>query len=201
MKRLGAIIAGGRSSRFGGDKGAARLDGRALIDHVVDALSPQVEALIICGREWPGLLAVADRPVPDLGPLGGLCAALHYAVAHGFDIVLTAGCDTLPVPDLRTLECDGLTLDGKGFRSPERSVGPGRALARPAVVAGQPLFGAWPVALARPLDRHLATATGRSMHHWITVAGVPQIALPTQFYNLNTPADFRHYTEFQGLAA
>ena len=45
MKILGAIIAGGRATRFDGDKGAALLDGKALIDHVVDGLSAHCTAL------------------------------------------------------------------------------------------------------------------------------------------------------------
>ncbi len=80
---LGAILGGGRSSRFGSDKALATLDGRALIDRVAAALAPQVDALIVVGRDHPGLTAVADRPAPDLGPLGGIAGALHYAAAHG----------------------------------------------------------------------------------------------------------------------
>jgi molybdenum cofactor guanylyltransferase len=176
MKRLGAIIAGGHSTRFGGDKAAALIAGRALIDHVAAALHPQVEALIVCGRDWPGLATVADDPAPDLGPLGGLCAALRHAVAHGFDIVLTAGCDSLPVPDLR-------------------------ALGGPAVVAGQRLFGVWPVAFADQLSAHLATTTDRSVRHWIAVSGAREIALPGAVHNINTRRDLDLYTQMRGLAA
>ena len=141
MKLLGAIIAGGGSRRFGGDKAAALLDGRALIDHVRAALAPQVDALVVCGRDWPGVVAVADRPAPDMGPLGGLCGALHYAATNGFDAVLTAGCDVLPVPDLRVL------------------AGPVAA-----VVEGQRLLGFWPIALAPVLDRHL---TDQARASWV----------------------------------
>ena len=57
MKRLGAIIAGGKATRFGSDKAAALLNGRPLIEHVADGLREQVDALIVCGvhgREWNG---------------------------------------------------------------------------------------------------------------------------------------------------
>jgi molybdopterin-guanine dinucleotide biosynthesis protein A len=47
---LGAIIAGGQSRRFGGDKGAAKVGGRALLDHVVAGMIPQCDDLIICER-------------------------------------------------------------------------------------------------------------------------------------------------------
>ncbi|MFM9978832.1 MAG: NTP transferase domain-containing protein, partial [Sphingomonadaceae bacterium] len=46
MTRLGAIIAGGQSSRFGADKAQAMLDGRALLEHVADRLDAQCDAVI-----------------------------------------------------------------------------------------------------------------------------------------------------------
>ncbi len=177
MRRLGAIIAGGHSARFGADKAQAMLDGRALIDHVADRLDTQCDAVIVCGRTWGARISVADRPVPGLGPLGGLCAALHYGATHGFDMVVTAGCDTLPVPTL--------PLEGR----------------EAAVIAGHYLFGVWPVALARELDAHLATTQDRSMRQWIAVSGAQQITVAAALHNLNTQADFRHYAQTQGLAA
>jgi molybdenum cofactor guanylyltransferase len=178
VKLLGAIIAGGGSRRFDGDKAAALLNGRALIDHVADALAPQVDAVVVCGRDWPGLPTVADQPQPDLGPLGGLCGALHHAELHGFDAVLTAGCDVLPVPDLRAL------------------VGPVAA-----VVEGQRLFGFWPVALRGQLDAHLADQADRSLRHWMAVSRARSVACAGSFHNLNTRADFALYSDSQGLAA
>src|SRR5579872_4815856 len=102
MRILGAVLAGGRSSRFGSDKAAALIDGRPMLEWVIDALAPQVDDVIICGRASPGRISVAYRPRPDLGPLGGLNAALHHAAANGFDAVLSVPCDTPRLPaDLR----------------------------------------------------------------------------------------------------
>lgn len=177
MRRLGAIIAGGQSSRFGADKAQALLGGCPLIEHVAKALKAQCDAVIICGRTWGDWIAVDDRPAPGLGPLGGLCAALHYGAHHGFDSVASAGCDTLPVPVLT----DAARL--------------------PVVVERHYLFGHWPVALADRLDAHLATEQDRSMRHWMATTGARQVPVPTTLYNLNTQADFRHYAQTQGLAA
>ena len=178
MRLLGAIIAGGQSRRFGSDKAAVRMGGKALIDHVADALQPQVDSLIVCGRDWPGMLSVADRPAPDMGPLGGLNGALHHAVANGFDAVLTTGCDVLPVIDLRAL------------------VGPSAA-----VLTGQPLFGFWPAHWSTALDDHLATHSDRSMRHWIAVSGTREVLCDAPFHNLNTRADFAVYCAEEGLVA
>ncbi|MBA3896663.1 MAG: NTP transferase domain-containing protein, partial [Sphingomonadaceae bacterium] len=61
---LGAVLAGGASRRFGSDKALAMRDGRPLIAHVVDALATQVDAVVVCGRDWGGLPSIADRPAP-----------------------------------------------------------------------------------------------------------------------------------------
>ena len=177
MKILGAIIAGGRATRFDGDKGAALLDGKALIDHVVDGLSAHCTALMICGREWPGLASITDRPAPDMGPLGGLNAALYVAQQNGFDAVLSAGCDVLPVPTF------------------------GADQAGPCVVAGHYLFGLWPSSLSTKLDQHLTTQNDYSMRRWIGVSGATEIACDTPFHNLNTRADVDHYARARGNRA
>jgi molybdopterin-guanine dinucleotide biosynthesis protein A len=71
---LGAVLAGGRSSRFGSDKAMAMLDGRPLIDHAI-AAGPHCAAVVVCGRDHPGHVCLADRPAPDMGPLGAINAA------------------------------------------------------------------------------------------------------------------------------
>jgi molybdopterin-guanine dinucleotide biosynthesis protein A len=173
MKLLGAIIAGGHSSRFGSDKGAALLNGRPLIAHVADGLRGQIDHLVICGRTWPGLESVPDRPSPDLGPLGGLCGALAYARAHGFDAVLTAGCDVLPIPDsLAVLLGDG-----------------------PACVAGQRMLGLWPADLLPRLEHQLATSEDRSLRGWINLCGAKEIPVDMQFHNINTITDLDHLSQ------
>ena len=50
---LGAVIAGGRSTRFGSDKALALIGGERLIDRTIAALDPQVDRLVVCGRKWP----------------------------------------------------------------------------------------------------------------------------------------------------
>lgn len=163
---LGAVLAGGRSSRFGSDKALAMLpDGRTLLDHAIAGLAPHVEQVMICGRA----AGLADRPAPDMGPLGGLNAALHHAQAHGFAGILTTGCDMPVYPaDL-----------------PARLIGE-----QAAILEGQQLLGWWPASLANALDAHLAEANNRSIYGWLDRIGarvvtVPGLALP----NINRPED------------
>jgi len=167
LTRLGAIIAGGLATRFGGDKGAALLDGVALVDHVVAALRSQVDEIVMVGRDWPGLTSMADRPAPGLGPLGGLCAALHHGRSIGAEDVLVVGCDTLPLPgDL------GLRL------------APG-----PAVVEGQWNIGLWPVSLADNLEAWLQQPRKYSWRAWMELTGARMVAFPEDFTNINSPDD------------
>lgn len=161
---LGAVLAGGQSRRFGSDKALALLDGVSLLDHVLARLRPQVDGLIVVGRD--DAAGIPDRPSPGLGPLGGLCAALAYAQANGFDMVVTSGCDLPEVP---------LDLAAR--------LAPG-----PAVARGQPLFGAWPANLGPDLDRHLATSGDRSLRAWVGSTGARSVDLGT-FRNINTPSD------------
>lgn len=162
---LGAVLAGGAARRFGSDKALAMVDGRALIDHVIAALAPQSDALVIVGRshgDWPHL---SDRPEGGEGPLAGLNAALHYAVTKGYGAVLCAPCDMPDLPsDLAALLAPG-----------------------PAVLADHPVVGLWPVSLAPVLDAWLANGE-RSVRAFAEHAGVRQVAAPF-LRNINRPAD------------
>ncbi|CAN5850825.1 molybdenum cofactor guanylyltransferase [soil metagenome] len=169
-RTLGAVLAGGQSRRFGSDKAVAELRGRSLIAHVLSALAPQVDGLVIVGRPGTegGVPAIPDRPAPDLGPLGGLNAALHHGRAHGFAAVATVGCDMPVLPgDLVAML---------------------RATGDIAMLGTVPIVGLWPTSLADPLDAYLATATDRSMRRWAATAGATIVAAP-ELPNINTPED------------
>src|SRR5690242_19973966 len=62
----GAVIAGGRSSRFGSDKAEALLDGMPLVEHAAAALKPPVDAMVLVGRDRASWLCLHDRPRAEL---------------------------------------------------------------------------------------------------------------------------------------
>lgn len=174
MRLLGAVLAGGRSSRFGSDKALAMLDGRSLLEHAAASLARHVETIVICGRQVNGMIGLADRPGADMGPLGGLNAALHYAAAEGYGAVLTTGCDVPVYPE-------GLA---------EALIGNSAA-----VLKGQQLAGFWPAGLAGELDAHLAEENNRSIYGWLDRIGArivdrPEFILP----NINRPEDLERFT-------
>lgn len=168
MRVLGAILAGGRSSRFGSDKAMALLEGRPLIAHVIAGLKPQVETVVVCGRAYGGLTGLVDRPAPDLGPLGGLNAALHHASDKGYEAVLTIGCDMPRVPH-NLIE-----------------IMAGHA---PAVLLGQRLVGLWPARLAPVLDAYLGQSEDRSIRGWMRHVGAREVPCAAYIANVNSAAD------------
>ncbi len=103
----GVILAGGRSTRMGGKlKALVELNGRPLLQHVIDRLQPQVRQVYLSVEQFNpalevfGLAQVEDPRSGSCGPLGGLMAALQ-ALPKGQDWLLLLPCDApfLP-PDL-----------------------------------------------------------------------------------------------------
>ena len=90
-----AILAGGRSTRFGGrDKSALVVDGRTIFDRQVSELSQIAGEILLVGGTIesgprPGVTPIADL-IPGCGPLGGVHAAL--SVARGERVIVVA-CD------------------------------------------------------------------------------------------------------------
>lgn len=171
MTRLGVVLAGGQSRRFGSDKALAIWEGRPLIVHAAAVLAPHSDEVIVCGRSHSPLTVphLPDRPAPGLGPLGGLCAALHYAAETGHDSLLSLGCD---MPRI-----DGELLDR--LCRP----GPGRYLVE------APIIGCWPAALAEALTDHLLKGGDRAVRRWAAEAGMEGIEAGVPLANLNSPTD------------
>jgi molybdopterin-guanine dinucleotide biosynthesis protein A len=101
MSRLditGVVLAGGRATRWDGrDKGLIQVSGRPMISHVLDALLPQVEQIIISANrnldEYSafGLPVVTDASRDFLGPLAGIAGGLAAARTEW---VAIAPCDS-----------------------------------------------------------------------------------------------------------
>jgi molybdopterin-guanine dinucleotide biosynthesis protein A len=98
----GLVLAGGRGQRMGGvDKGLQPWRGRALVDHAIARLAPQVASVMIsanrhaeayAGRGWP-ILPDAQDDYP--GPLAGMLAGLRAAPTRWLAVV---PCDAPLLP-------------------------------------------------------------------------------------------------------
>jgi molybdopterin-guanine dinucleotide biosynthesis protein A len=94
---LGAIIAGGASTRFGSPKALAEIDGRRIIDRVADALRTACTDVIAIMNDTE-LARLAGLPhrtdvLSGAGALAGIHAALLWARERNCAGVIAAGCD------------------------------------------------------------------------------------------------------------
>lgn len=164
---LGAVLAGGQSSRFGSDKALAELGGHSLLALAVDRLSEWCEKVVVVGREEAPAPTLPDWPRPGMGPLGGIAAALRLARLEDFDLVLTIGVDSLGLPDDL----------------------PAQLAPAPAYAATQPVVALW---LAHADTAVMDILTGDGRHSLIALAektGARAVSLPSNPANINTAAD------------
>ena len=66
---LGAVLAGGKSSRFGSDKALAEIAGHTLIAQAVDALAGWCDHVVVVGRETAPAPTLPDWMMLALGKL------------------------------------------------------------------------------------------------------------------------------------
>ena len=185
---FGVILAGGQARRMGGgDKGLLRLEGRTLLQHVIDRFAPQVKAVALNANGDSArfsdynLPILADSVDGFAGPLAGVLAGLDWAATKGATHIVTAAADTPFFPaDL----VPQLLLAAETQSKPI-------ALAR-TENGRHPTFGLWPVALRDDLREALESGV-RKVVAWTDVHGTAMADFPTHrfdpFFNVNTPDD------------
>jgi len=93
MEVTGIILAGGKSSRMGTDKGLQELCGKPLINYAIQSLSGLCSTILIStssdAYQSFGYKTVADE-IPGIGPMGGIYSALKQSKT---DINLVLSCD------------------------------------------------------------------------------------------------------------
>ena len=164
---LGAVLAGGQSSRFGSDKALADLGGQTLLARAVDQLTAWCEAVVVVGRTAAPAPTLADWPRAGMGPLGGLASALRHAADKGYHAVLSMGVDSPCLPE------DLPTLLG----------------AAPAYLVAQPVIGLWPVAAIPAIEAILQGPGKHSMRAFAEAAQARPVTIATIAANINTPEE------------
>ena len=180
------VLAGGRATRMGGqDKGLVELAGRPMIAHVLAALAPQVEWILVNANRnldryaafgWP---VMRDDDTGFLGPLAGLAAGMRAAATP---LVMTSPCDCPMLPsDLARRLHAALEASGAEIAVPHDGdrLQPVFALARRGL---QPSLAAYLDSGGRKIDRWFE-------HH--QVAEVDFSDQPDAFANVNDPNERR----------
>jgi molybdopterin-guanine dinucleotide biosynthesis protein A len=211
LETTGALLAGGRSSRMGRDKGPLTIGGKPMIEHVIARLRPQVHRILISGNDEEPYSGYCVPVVPDVigegetgeeraGPLAGLHAALLWAQSETPDarFLLTVPVDTPFLPrDLTQRLAEGLHAGG----------------ATSAIAASNgrrhPVVGLWSLELLAAVTASIKEGV-RAMHRFAeqqTSAVVDFSCLTARgvsvdpFFNVNTPDDLeRAETLFAALA-
>jgi molybdenum cofactor guanylyltransferase len=182
MRVTGVIIAGGRSSRMGREKALTVLAGKALLNHVIERIDPQVTAVVVNANGDVsrfaafGLSVIADRR-PDIGtPLAGLHAALSFARDKGFDAALTVPSDAPFLP-----------------RDLASRLAEVHSAAVIAASAGQQHFltGLWSHRLLEELEMAIRDVGLVRVKDWAKSCGAAMVEWPVEpydpFFNVNTP--------------
>ena len=177
----GVILAGGASSRFGSDKAIASIDGKALIDYVVEAMNPCVDTLSIVGGpvEWAderSVQHVADESIHG-GPLVALAYALGQRQIASDDLVLIAPCDT---PLVRSTTLHGLV---------DRAASSNGTVARSGHTSHW-MLSAWSGPLLRDACIAACNAGTTALHAVFEPLGPSYVEVdPIEVLNVNTPED------------
>jgi len=179
------VLAGGQSRRMGGrDKGLLPFGDGLLIGHVLNAIRPQVGALMISANRNQeayrrfGYPVLADPLDGFQGPLAGFLAGLEQMQT---EYLLTLPCDgPVVLPNLARRLADGLSQANAEIAVAHdgRRLQPVYALLHRGVLVGlrQAL-----AAGERKIDRWYPG------HRWVTVDFSDT---PEQFSNINTPEDY-----------
>jgi len=187
MTIIGAIIAGGQSSRMASrEKAFLKLDSKSVILHVIEQFEPQVDQLVINANGEParfvefGLVVVPDALKHLTTPLAGIHATLQFAKYIGGDVLVTVPSDTPFLPfDLVARLVEEVSSGG-------------------AVIAssgGQDhyVIGAWKTELLDDLDRAIAKDGLFRVKDWAQRVSAQKMEWAVEpfdpFFNVNTPED------------
>lgn len=190
MKILGAVIAGGISSRMGVEKAFVKLGSKSLIVRVIDRLLPQVEDAIINANgdskrfEFLELDIIPDIETDVKTPLAGLHAALTYAAEEHYDAVVTVPTDVPFLP-----------------RDLVAKLSSGKAAIASSNGQDHYLTGFWPVALLPKLNKEIAKIT--RVQDWVAMSGATKInwivGRYDPFMNINTREDLASATRILSM--
>jgi molybdopterin-guanine dinucleotide biosynthesis protein A len=198
---LGAVIAGGRSTRYGSAKALATVNGQRVVDRAIAALraiTPQV-VTIVNDPDLAQAIGLPSRPdaIPGAGALGGIHTALLWAHEAACRGILAVACDMpfLSQPLLQRIldvaSAAGSTID---VVAPE-SGGPRQV---------EPLCAYYDVRCVSAIEAALRRGDQRviAFHGDVRVARLPIDEVRTygdpaiMFLNINTPAERTRAEQF-----
>lgn len=190
---LGAVIAGGRSVRYGAPKALAEVAGARIVDRVLDALGEAARESVLIAND-PALAAEVPLPsradaIEGLGALGGIHAALRWAAERQAPGILAVACD---MPFLSAALLSRLIERAAAEDAPDIVLPASRG---PRGV--EPLCAYYGVGCSAAIERAVERGDRRMIgfHGDVRVAVLPIAEVETfgdpdvLFLNVNTPED------------
>ena len=187
---LGIILAGGRSQRFGEDKSQVKLDGKILIDHILNEISDGFKEILIVSnnkikfKHSDNISMIRDLK-KDQGPLGGILSAMKWIKEKrkNYKWISTFPVDT-PFFKKEILQnfLHEINLEESKlfFIKSNNTV--------------HNIFGIWSIDLMEKLEEDLNNGD-RKVESWANSVGAKVISMEfineDPFFNINTKEDFK----------
>jgi len=187
---LGIILAGGRSQRFGEDKSQVKLDGKILIDHILNEINDEFKEILIVSnnqikfKHSDNISMIGDLK-KDQGPLGGILSAMKWIKEKrkNYKWISTFPVDT-PFFKKEILQnfLHEINLEESKlfFIKSNNTV--------------HNIFGIWSIDLMEKLEEDLNNGD-RKVESWANSVGAKVISMEfineDPFFNINTKEDFK----------
>lgn len=189
---LAAVLAGGKSQRFGSNKSEVMLNGKKLIDYTLDKLNKNFNNIIIVSNEveYDGYQTIRDCLEGNLGPLVGVLSAMKWALKNNKKIkwIATFPCDT---PFFKTSILD------KFLKALEQNSS--KLYFAKTSDKRHNIFGFWSLELLEKLEEDLTTNSIRKVEVWADKVGVEIINFKDEnydsFFNINSKEDLKKAEE------
>jgi molybdopterin-guanine dinucleotide biosynthesis protein A len=184
----GLVLAGGRSSRFGSDKAAARLNGLTLLEIAVRELQAGGRAVAVSAPDGSvaadlaaslGVPVLPDRASDAAGPLAGVRAGLVWSRRAGHRALAVRAVDTPWLPgDIHDRLAAALFAGAAPAAYCVTMDGP------------QPLCSVWTAAVLPRLEAALAQGRHPAVHRFLASIGAVSLSVEAEgFGNINTAED------------
>ena len=185
---LGTVLAGGKSQRFGEDKSQVKLDGKLLIDHILDEIINEFKEILIVSNNQINFkhsdkISMISDLKKDQGPLGGVLSAMKWVKESNKDYKWIS---TFPV-DTPFFKKEIL----QKFLS-EISLEEGKLFFIKSNNTRHNIFGIWSIDLMDTLEEDLNNGE-RKVELWANSVGVKVIDMEflneDPFFNINSKED------------
>ena len=185
---LGTVLAGGKSQRFGEDKSQVKLDGKLLIDYILNEIISEFKEILIVSNnkinfKHSDTISMISDLKKDQGPLGGVLSAMKWVKENNKKYQWIASFPS----DTPFFKMDNFNDFIKRVNEKESELF--------FIKSGEKrhnIFGLWSVHLVDQLNKDLEIGT-RKVERWANDIGVKIINMAYEkrdpFFNINTKED------------